>query len=705
MDDQAASDPATARHADIAGSQGFQVGDHNIQVNFLFSGRQAAGPVVAGKVPQAPSAFQAREDLMAQLRVAGSGVSVVQAVTGMRGVGKTQLAAAYARECQDAGWRLVGWVSAEDVGSVLSGLAVIGDRLGVDGAQPLEAIGGEVRNRLEADGERCLVVFDNVADFRAIDPYVPAMGNARVVITSTETAIPVRPRPITVGVFSEGEALAFLAERTGCSDPDGARVLARELGRHPLALAQAAAVIAGQRLTYGVYLERLRAFPAERYLPPARDDPYPHGVAEAILMSVYAALGIDRTGLCGPLLAIISLLSQDGVARALLHHGESAEILAAGAEVIDEALGHLARTSLLLFSDDGSAVIAHRLVMRVVRDSIAHAGDLADVGTKTCWLLHGYVRSLGEAWRNPAAARDFVRQAATLNEHTAPLPLGEVTVAELLALRGWALGHVLELRDSHDDAVELGEQLVDDCERLLGDAHRETIKSYELLADALEDAGWGEEAIPLRERVLARKEAADDRDGMLTAKNNLAHTYRSVGRLDAAISLFEQVVAESGEARGEADAGTLMSRHNLARAYQDAGRTAEAITLLEDVLAQRQVVLGDEHKHTISTRDDLAFAYRVAGRHDEAVPLYERVLADAERVMGVDYADTLACRNNLAGAYQDVGRHDEAITLYEQVLTVVEHARGPEHPDAVMVRYNLEEARKSAVHGGAAPSA
>ena len=681
---------------DISGSQGFQVGDHNIQVNFLFGGRQPARPVVAGRVPQAPPAFQAREDLMAQLRVAGSGVSVVQAVTGMRGVGKTQLAAAYARECRDEGWRLVGWVGAEDVGSVLSGLAVIGDRLGVDGNQPLEAIAGEVRNRLEADGQRCLIIFDNVADFRAIDPYIPAIGDACVVITSTETTVPIRLRPLTVGVFSEEEALAFLAERTGRSDPHDARLLASELGCHPLALAQAAAVIAGQRLPYGVYLERLRAFPAERYLPPARDDPYPHGVAEAILMSVYSAMGVDPTGLCGPLLAIISVLSQDGAERALLYHAQSAEILAAGAEVIDEALGHLARTSLLLFSDDGSAVVAHRLVMRVVRESLAHTGDLADAGTRTCWLLHGYIRSLGEAWRNPAAARGFIRQVAALNERIAPLPLGEVTVAELLALRGWALGQVLELRDGHDDAVELGEELVDDCERLLGEAHRETVKSYELFADALDDAGWGEEAIPWRERVLAREEAANNRDGVLTAKNNLAHTYRSVGRLKAAISLFEQVVEESGEARGEADPGTLMSRSNLARAYQDDRRMTEAITVLEDVLARRQAVLGDEHKHTIATRDDLAFAYRVEGRHDEAVALYERVLADSERVMGIDYADTLACRNNLAGAYQDVGRLEDAITLYEQVLTVVERTRGPEHPDTVMVRYNLEEARKNA---------
>jgi hypothetical protein len=91
---------------EITGGQGHYVGDHGIQVN-LFGDRRPPGPVVAGSVPQPPPAFRPREDLMARLRAAGPGVSVVRAVTGMRGVGKTQLAAAYARECMEAGWRLV----------------------------------------------------------------------------------------------------------------------------------------------------------------------------------------------------------------------------------------------------------------------------------------------------------------------------------------------------------------------------------------------------------------------------------------------------------------------------------------------------------------------------------------------------------------------------------------------------------------------
>src|SRR5579863_10459351 len=149
-------------------SQGTQFGDGNVQIN-LFGERTPAGPVVAGNVPQVPSAFQPREDLMAQLRAAGPGVSVIRAVTGMRGVGKTQLAASYARECAAAGWRLVAWVNAEDRPGILNGLALVADRLGITRTdESLENVGLEVRNRLEADGERCLIVFDNATDAGAL---------------------------------------------------------------------------------------------------------------------------------------------------------------------------------------------------------------------------------------------------------------------------------------------------------------------------------------------------------------------------------------------------------------------------------------------------------------------------------------------------------------------------------------------------------
>jgi hypothetical protein len=145
-------------------------------------GRGGPGlPVVVGDVPQEPAGFQPRADLLAELDAPPPGqgrVRVVHAVTGMRGVGKTQLAAAYARARIDDRWRLVAWVNAESTAAVLGGLAEVAAALGLD-AGDAAAAGRAVRRRLEADGDRCLLVFDNAADPADLLPFLPAAGCAR----------------------------------------------------------------------------------------------------------------------------------------------------------------------------------------------------------------------------------------------------------------------------------------------------------------------------------------------------------------------------------------------------------------------------------------------------------------------------------------------------------------------------------------------
>ena len=622
------------------------------------------GQVVTGDIPQAPLGFQPRADLLAELELASG--PVVHAVTGIQGVGKTQLAAAYARAKLAAGWPLVAWVNAADPGALRAGLATVAEALGLadgrvgqDGGDPGQA----VRHWLERDGRRCLVVFDNALDPDRIRPLLPVCGSARVLITGSRRPVASLGAGVPVGVFSPDEALAFLAERTGLADAAGASALARELGYLPLALAQAAGVIAAQSLAYWTYLGQLRAMPVSACLAREAGQPYPHGVAGAIMLSLDSVRAGDRAGVGTGIMEITAVLSAGGVRRELLHDAGRAGVLAAGgdraevpADLVDTALAGLAERSLLAFSLDGETVIAHHLVTRVVRDVLAHEERLTAVCRNAAAVLRTRAKSLvGSPDR--AAVRDLAGQVTALQSTAGPAGEADGKLAGvILRLRSWALYHRAVLGDSAPQVITAGEAVAADSARVLGADHPDTLASW----------------------------------------NNLAIAYQEVGRTAEAIRLQERALAGRVRVLGPDHPDTLASRNNLAIACQQVGRTAEAIRLQERALAGRVRVLGPDHPDTLVSRNNLAGAYQQMGWAAEAIASFERALAGRERVLGPGHPDTLATANNLGHAYQEAGRVPEAIALFEQALAVGTQVLGPGHPATVSSRANLAGAYREA---------
>ena len=398
-------------------------------------------------------------------------------------------------------------------------------------------------------------------------------------------------------------------------------------------------------------------------LPLTGDDgqPYPAGLARAVLLSLQAVRAADRTGVCTRVMEIMAGLSPAGVHRELLYSAGQAGVLASGgrlvaAGLVDRVLEWLGGRSLLTFSLDGQTVVMNRLVARVIRNGLARRGRLTAAYEAAAFVLDVYSRALvGSPDRR--AVRGILQQVTALLDSLAgpATEINEELAWVLLRLRFVAFYHALELGDSTPLAIAVGEPLAEDLGRLLGLEHPDTLNS----------------------------------------RNSLAAAYLAAGRVAEAIPLFEQILAARQRVLGPDDPETLISQNNLASAYQDAGRIAEAIQLYKLNLEMRERLLGPRHPSTMNSRGNLAAAYRDGGRVIEAIPLLEQVLADREQVLGPDHPDTLATQKKLATAYQDVGRGAEAVPLLKRTAAEQKGIRRLDRPGVQAARKNLTDADRA----------
>ncbi|MBW4721929.1 tetratricopeptide repeat protein [Saccharothrix obliqua] len=551
----------------------------------VIAGGAPAGPrpqVVVGEIPREPPDYQTRHGVRHELgRLAGgAGVVVVCAMTGQRGVGKSQLAAAHARDRIRSGWPVVAWIGAETPDLVLAGLAELSVRLGVRAPQDdVRSAAMRVRSWLENRPEPALLVFDNATDPDAIGPYIPASGSTEVVITSTWQAMGNLGELLVLDVFDRQEALDFLAAAARHDDPAGADDVATELGRLPLALAQAAAVIRAERLDYRTYLARLRATPVEELLVRRPGESYPRGTAEAILLSL-DEVGFTRDGLAARLLRLFAVLSADGVPRRMLHVGVPAA-------TVDAELARLSAASIVTFSVDDENVIMHRLVQRVIRDRCARDGTLAAIVETAVERLSFLLLSESEAQSRRRESDALIRQVAALWEHCPPDRVDSAELfGALVELRTWSVRQLIQTAD----------------------LHRAALAAHEVAADA--------------ERVLP---APDPR--RLGAWNDLASIHIYAGRTGLGVSLYEDTLRQARELLGGRAPEVLRFERDLAWAYVHAGMPARAVSLYERVVAEPDRLPPATHAGYLN---ELATACDYAQRPEEARHWHDLALRVAE---------------------------------------------------------------------------
>jgi tetratricopeptide (TPR) repeat protein len=660
-----------------------------------------------GEVPPLAEGFTDRPDTargIVDALVPGSAVALVPGSAFAEGpqnwlgaCGKTQIAALLAESLWGSGAiDILVWISATSRSSVLTGYVEASvAATGIEPTGTAESVAARFVNWLSTTSRPWLVVLDDLPDAAELEGLWPEGPAGRLIITSAQaTVVSGRrgPQVYQVGFFSVREALSCVTERLSVNPAQrqGAIDLIEALGREPLALAQAASVVANSTLAckdYRDYFVRRRQQigVVAGEVPSAASVTWTLSLGQAELlmpgesvrrMLVFLAL-LDGHGVPGTLFATPSVSAYLGASGP------------AFGTVVDpkpawDTLLAVERAGLIRINRTAAAptVLIHSAVQAAVKQ--AAPGHFHDRAARAA------ASALLEAWPadepKPWTAEILRANAASL--HAAATDVLWAEGCHPLLLQA---GRSLDAARLVGPAVEYWRELAVRCDNKLAPGHPDALVVASQLATAYLAAGYGAEAVTWYQRVLAERsrELAPGHPAIIAARVNLARALIMAGEAADAVSVLRRAITESEQFRGPGHPDTLAVRDELAAAQQASGQADAAIRLLARTLAERERLQGPRDVHTMATRDQLAAAYLAQGKIKDAISHYKRVLSDRERVLGNAHPDTISTRASLAAAYHAAGRMPLAVQLSEQTCTESEHVLGADHVETLARRANL----------------
>jgi tetratricopeptide (TPR) repeat protein len=204
-----------------------------------------------------------------------------------------------------------------------------------------------------------------------------------------------------------------------------------------------------------------------------------------------------------------------------------------------------------------------------------------------------------------------------------PVVAGLLAVLVVVLAAGLAGITVLWLR-----AEEKSRRALEDCRRVLGETHHQT----------------------------------------LLTMANLASLYHTHNRLAEAERLNVQVLRVRRRVLGADNPSTLLSMNNLATVYVERGKFSEAQSLCTRALEGLRRVFGDEHPHTLTACYNLADLYQRQGKYDKAEGLYAKALAGQRRRLGEGHQRVIEALNGLARNLLRQEKYGQAEALLREGL-------------------------------------
>jgi len=635
--------------------------------------------------------FTGRESLLAELRTAltsGQPAALTQAISGLGGVGKTQLAVEYAYRYA-AEYDVVWWVRAEEPATLAADYAGLAGPLDLpEEDAPEQRVVVEAVRRWLGQNAGWLLVFDNARDPAEVRDYLPQGPTGHVLVTSRNPSWRGVGSPLSVQVMERVESVDFLLKRTGQTDEEAVGALAEALGDLPLALEQAGAYIEATERSLSDYLKLFHDHRLQLLRRGIPSTDYPATVATTWEISFQQVQQASPAG--ADLLNLCAFLAPDDIPRDLLSEGTRhlPQPLAGTVTdplAFDEAVAALRRYSLLEVG--GDALSVHRLVQAVARDRLAEDGRRMWAEAAARLVNDAFpsgIQTDVQVW--PECAR-LLPHALAAAGHAEALEVALETTGRLLNEAGLYLkerAEFVEAKAVHERALAIGEAA-------FGPNHPNVAAAVNNLGLVLRDLGDLAGARAACERALAIDEAAfgPDHPSVAIRVNSLGLVLQDLGDLAGARAHYERALVIDEVAFGPDHPKVAIRVNNLGGVLKDLGDPVGARAAYERTLAIDEAVFGPDHPHVATDVNNLGGVLQDLGDLEGARAAFERALVIFERVLGTNHPNIATLVNNLGMVLKDLGDLAAARAALERALAIDEAVFGPDHPNVATDFNNL----------------
>lgn len=736
---------------DNFGGENFYTNTGDNNVNFFggehhhyYSSFRRSSTGIAHNLPYSGATeFVGREEDLKQLheQLQQSNTVAISAISGMGGIGKTELALQYALkhlELQTYSGGICWLRVRENIGTQLVSFARL------DNLEPPEQLGllEQVQWcwRHWREGE-VLVILDDVQDYQSLKPFLPPpeLRFKRVLTTRQIFGSPVRN--FEIKVLTEDAALNLL--RAIATDEridkqlEQAKVLCAWLGYLPLGLELVGRYLARKPdVSIDKLLKRLEE---KRLDAKALKDVEPGMTASLGVAAAFELSWQELTQEAQELAAFLSLFAlaeipwwlvqtcwqvyeldlhfirfnfPEGLLGDSLQEQDNEEL----EDIRDEML---INPHLLQRTGEGYYQL-HQLLREFFSAKRQQMSKEQEMKRSLCWRMAAVAEQIPQ---KPTLS--MIEQIASIIPH---IQEAVVTLEPFLKddeflrfFRGTTWFY--QGQAAYTEAMQWTESCLEVAKIRFGESHLYVADILNALGIIYREQGRYSEAEVLYQKSLRihQQELGDDHPDLAVYFNNLAYLYYRQGRYDEAEHLYQKSLAclQNQSENAQLLATTL---HNLAELYYLQGRYSEAEPLglrsLEirqqqlgnnhpDVatsfnnLAQlytlqqqyrkaerlglrsleiRQQQLGDNHPHVAMSLYTLANLYIYQERYSEAEPLCLRSVEIYRQQLGNTHPETAEGLSTLARLYILQDRYSEAESLYLECLTILESSLGNAHP-------------------------